>query len=59
MYAYLQKKLINPAEASISKSEKQKEPTPDKEKVVNVAGVRIFYGSQTGTAKVCIVFGQT
>lgn len=51
----LQKKPVNPVATQISKSEKQKEQIPEKEKVVNVAGVRIFYGSQTGTAKVCII----
>ncbi|XP_060799659.1 S-adenosyl-L-methionine-dependent tRNA 4-demethylwyosine synthase TYW1 [Neoarius graeffei] len=45
------KKPVNPVATQISKSEKQKEQIPEKEKVVNVAGVRIFYGSQTGTAK--------
>ncbi|XP_026992623.2 S-adenosyl-L-methionine-dependent tRNA 4-demethylwyosine synthase TYW1 isoform X1 [Tachysurus fulvidraco] len=47
----MKKKLVNPAQAKVSKSEKPKAQTPDKEKVVSVAGVRIFYGSQTGTAK--------
>ncbi|XP_017346986.1 S-adenosyl-L-methionine-dependent tRNA 4-demethylwyosine synthase TYW1 [Ictalurus punctatus] len=46
------KKLANLVKSpKNSKSEKQKEQIPEKEKVANVAGVRIFYGSQTGTAK--------
>lgn len=43
------KKPSNPAK--VFKSEKQKEQSSEKEKLVSVAGVRIFYGSQTGTAK--------
>lgn len=53
----LQKKTIDPVNAPKKpKSENQSEQTHETEKVVSVAGVRIFYGSQTGTAKVCSVF---
>ncbi|KAM9468428.1 S-adenosyl-L-methionine-dependent tRNA 4-demethylwyosine synthase TYW1 isoform 1-T1 [Clarias gariepinus] len=45
------KEQINSVKAQVSNSENQKEKTTGKEKPVHVAGVRIFYGSQTGTAK--------
>lgn len=45
------KKLVHTTSPQLEKSEKKKEQLPEKEKVIHVEGVRIFYGSQTGTAK--------
>ncbi|XP_007248718.2 S-adenosyl-L-methionine-dependent tRNA 4-demethylwyosine synthase TYW1 isoform X2 [Astyanax mexicanus] len=45
------KKTVLTSSPPLSKSEKKKEKLPEKEKVIHVEGVRIFYGSQTGTAK--------
>ncbi|XP_036415507.1 S-adenosyl-L-methionine-dependent tRNA 4-demethylwyosine synthase TYW1 isoform X2 [Colossoma macropomum] len=47
----LKKKLDGPESNRLDKSKEKKEQLPEKEKVVHVVGVRIFYGSQTGTAK--------
>ncbi|KAI4880574.1 hypothetical protein NFI96_018128 [Prochilodus magdalenae] len=49
--ALKKKKLVDPGSQRFDKSEKKKERLPEKEKVVHVVGVKIFYGSQTGTAK--------
>ncbi|XP_062872766.1 S-adenosyl-L-methionine-dependent tRNA 4-demethylwyosine synthase TYW1 [Trichomycterus rosablanca] len=48
--ALKKKTVVNPVNAQPLKA-KKKEETSEKENDVNVAGVRIFYGSQTGTAK--------
>ncbi|KAL7848609.1 hypothetical protein SRHO_G00202320 [Serrasalmus rhombeus] len=49
--ALKKKKLDVPESHRLDKPEKKKEQLPEREKVVHVVGVRIFYGSQTGTAK--------
>lgn len=50
----LYQKLVRPENPQLDKPERKKEQLPETEKAVHVVGVRIFYGSQTGTAKVCI-----
>uniref|UniRef100_A0A3Q1J330 S-adenosyl-L-methionine-dependent tRNA 4-demethylwyosine synthase TYW1 n=1 Tax=Anabas testudineus TaxID=64144 RepID=A0A3Q1J330_ANATE len=46
----LKKKNSKDVNSSVNKTEKSSERS-DKQKVVHVSGVKIFYGSQTGTAK--------
>ncbi|XP_076832529.1 S-adenosyl-L-methionine-dependent tRNA 4-demethylwyosine synthase TYW1 isoform X1 [Brachyhypopomus gauderio] len=42
---------VDSVDSSLYKPGKKKQQSPEKEKVVRVLGLRIFYGSQTGTAK--------
>uniref|UniRef100_A0A8C2JD09 S-adenosyl-L-methionine-dependent tRNA 4-demethylwyosine synthase TYW1 n=1 Tax=Cyprinus carpio TaxID=7962 RepID=A0A8C2JD09_CYPCA len=42
------KKVINPL---LDKSVKNQKRSPEAEKVIHVSGVKVFYGSQTGTGK--------
>ncbi|XDV32544.1 hypothetical protein PO909_003333, partial [Leuciscus waleckii] len=44
-------KTVNPVNPWPYKSAKKHELSPVKEKVIHVSGVKVFYGSQTGTAK--------
>lgn len=48
---FKKKKLVDPISPLLYKSVKNQEPSPDTEKVIHVSGVKVFYGSQTGTAK--------
>ncbi|XP_066534164.1 S-adenosyl-L-methionine-dependent tRNA 4-demethylwyosine synthase TYW1 isoform X2 [Hoplias malabaricus] len=45
------KKVLNSVNPEPAKDEKKKNKLLEKKKIVHVEGVRIFYGSQTGTAK--------
>ncbi|XP_043115690.1 S-adenosyl-L-methionine-dependent tRNA 4-demethylwyosine synthase TYW1 [Puntigrus tetrazona] len=45
------KKMVDPASPLLHKTAKKQELSPETEKVVHVSGVKVFYGSQTGTAK--------
>lgn len=49
--AFKKKKPIQPVNPLPQRSERKKELSSETEKVIHVAGVRIFYGSQTATAK--------
>ncbi|XP_056099089.1 S-adenosyl-L-methionine-dependent tRNA 4-demethylwyosine synthase TYW1 isoform X2 [Rhinichthys klamathensis goyatoka] len=44
-------KTVNPVNPWPYKSAKKQELSPVTEKVIHVSGVKVFYGSQTGTAK--------
>ncbi|XP_039526483.1 S-adenosyl-L-methionine-dependent tRNA 4-demethylwyosine synthase TYW1 isoform X2 [Pimephales promelas] len=44
-------KTVNPVNPWPYKSAKKQEHSPVTEKVIHVSGVKVFYGSQTGTAK--------
>ncbi|KAK7171624.1 hypothetical protein R3I93_004049 [Phoxinus phoxinus] len=44
-------KMVNPVNPWIYKSAKKQELSPVTEKVIHVSRVKVFYGSQTGTAK--------
>ncbi|XP_067307202.1 S-adenosyl-L-methionine-dependent tRNA 4-demethylwyosine synthase TYW1 [Pseudorasbora parva] len=48
---FKQKKTVNPVNPSLYKSAKKQELSPETEKDFHVSGVKVFYGSQTGTAK--------
>lgn len=46
--------MVDPISPLLYKSLKNQDLPPETEKVIHVSGVKVFYGSQTGTAKVCI-----
>ncbi|XP_026138390.1 S-adenosyl-L-methionine-dependent tRNA 4-demethylwyosine synthase TYW1 isoform X1 [Carassius auratus] len=45
------KKMVDPISPRLDKSVKNQKLSPETEKVIHVSGVKVFYGSQTGTAK--------
>nr|NP_001070624.1 S-adenosyl-L-methionine-dependent tRNA 4-demethylwyosine synthase TYW1 [Danio rerio]Q08C92.1 RecName: Full=S-adenosyl-L-methionine-dependent tRNA 4-demethylwyosine synthase TYW1; AltName: Full=Radical S-adenosyl methionine and flavodoxin domain-containing protein 1; AltName: Full=tRNA wybutosine-synthesizing protein 1 homolog; AltName: Full=tRNA-yW-synthesizing protein [Danio rerio]AAI24332.1 Zgc:153368 [Danio rerio] len=48
---FKKKKMVHPVSPLASKSVKKQEPASEAKKVIYVSGVKVFYGSQTGTAK--------
>ncbi|XP_050985525.1 S-adenosyl-L-methionine-dependent tRNA 4-demethylwyosine synthase TYW1 [Labeo rohita] len=48
---FKKKKVVDPVSPLLHKSVKKQEVSPETEKVIHVSGVKVFYGSQTGTAK--------
>ncbi|XP_073688928.1 S-adenosyl-L-methionine-dependent tRNA 4-demethylwyosine synthase TYW1-like, partial [Garra rufa] len=48
---FKKKKTPDPVSPLLHKSVKKQELSPETEKVIHVSGVKVFYGSQTGTAK--------
>ncbi|NP_001070624.2 S-adenosyl-L-methionine-dependent tRNA 4-demethylwyosine synthase TYW1 [Danio rerio] len=48
---FKKKKMVHPVSPPASKSVKKQEPASGAKKVIHVSGVKVFYGSQTGTAK--------
>lgn len=48
---FKKKKMVHPVSPPASKSVKKQEPASEAKKVIHVSGVKVFYGSQTGTAK--------
>uniref|UniRef100_A0A671Q508 S-adenosyl-L-methionine-dependent tRNA 4-demethylwyosine synthase TYW1 n=1 Tax=Sinocyclocheilus anshuiensis TaxID=1608454 RepID=A0A671Q508_9TELE len=48
---FKKKKMVDPISPLLYKSVKNQELSPETEKVLHVSGVKVLYGSQTGTAK--------
>uniref|UniRef100_A0A673K691 S-adenosyl-L-methionine-dependent tRNA 4-demethylwyosine synthase TYW1 n=1 Tax=Sinocyclocheilus rhinocerous TaxID=307959 RepID=A0A673K691_9TELE len=48
---FKKKKTVDPVSPWLYKSAKKQELSAETEKVIHVSGVKVFYGSQTGTAK--------
>uniref|UniRef100_A0A672LQ32 tRNA 4-demethylwyosine synthase (AdoMet-dependent) n=1 Tax=Sinocyclocheilus grahami TaxID=75366 RepID=A0A672LQ32_SINGR len=48
---FKKKKMVDPISPLLYKSVKNQELSPETEKVLYVSGVKVLYGSQTGTAK--------
>ncbi|KAF4103996.1 S-adenosyl-L-methionine-dependent tRNA 4-demethylwyosine synthase TYW1 [Onychostoma macrolepis] len=48
---FKKKKMVDPISPLLYKSVKKQELSTETEKVIHVSGVKVFYGSQTGTAK--------
>lgn len=46
--------MVDAVSPLLDKSVKNQKRSPEAEKVIHVSGVKVFYGSQTGTGKVCI-----